>query len=152
MLSANSTETIRNGEKMLKPALKNPQFLLSLMTQLRESPVPEIRHHAALLMKKKLYANFKKLTDNNKHYLKVQLLACIRSETIKATSVSIAGCLAMLAKASFSIGVQWPELFATITEFASSPLEPLRSLNYSILEQVSIEFNQYFLLLLVTFV
>ena len=151
MLSANNTETIRNAEKLLKPALKQPAFLLSLLTQMRESPVPEIRQHAALLMKKKLPALFKKLNLTHQQQLKSQILNVMKSENVKSVSVSVAGCVAMTAKSAFSVGSDWPELFQTVMALSQSPLEAQRCLNYSLLEQVkhivNIIFNLFILII-----
>ena len=137
MLNANNTDTIKQGEKLLKPAQKQPLFLVSLLNQLKESPVPEIRHHAALLLKKSLMKHYKKLTVQNQNALKTEVINIMKRETVKSVSISIAGCVAKLAEAIFSLGPAWPELFALIVELSQSPQDMHRELNFSLLEQVN---------------
>ena len=57
MLSANDTATIKEGEKLLKPFLKTPNCIPSLINQLKTVHSPSVRHHAALLLKKKVARN-----------------------------------------------------------------------------------------------
>jgi len=54
MLSANDTATIKEGERLLKPFLKNPPCIASLLNQLTTVVDISVRHHAALLLKKKV--------------------------------------------------------------------------------------------------
>lgn len=136
MLSANDTESIKEGEKRLKAAQKQPMFLISLLNQLKESPVPEIRHHAALLLKKSFAKSYKKIGSTNQAILKADLLNVMKRETEKTIAVSIAGCVAKLAEAIFSIGPDWPDLFAVIVELSQSSVDAHRELNFSLLEQV----------------
>lgn len=137
LLSANDTNSVKQGEKLLKTASKKPQFLLSLLNQVSGSPVVEIRHHAALLLKKKMEGLFKKLMSSHQAAIKTQLLSILGSEPAKSVAVSIAGCVASAAKASFSVGIDWPELFQAIMVMAQSPNETQRVLNYRLLEQLS---------------
>ena len=136
MLNANNTETIKQGEKLLKPAQKQPLFVVSLLNQLNESPVPEIRHHAALLLKKSLSKHYKKIGAQNQNALKVELLNIMKREGVKSVAISLAGCVAKLAEAIFSIGPTWPELFIAIVELSQSSQESHRELNFSLLEQL----------------
>lgn len=136
LLSANDSSTIKQGEKLLKPVLKKPQFLLSLLNQISISPVAEIRHHAALLLKKKVGGLFKKLMTSHQAAIKSQLLAVLATEPEKSVAVAIAGCIAATAKVSYSLGAEWMELFQTIMTLAQSPTESHRVLNYSLLEQL----------------
>ena len=57
MLSANDTAAIKEGEKLLKPFLKTPNCIPSLINQLKTVNSPSVRHHAALLLKKKVLCN-----------------------------------------------------------------------------------------------
>lgn len=136
MLSANDTNTIKQGERLLKPEMKKPQFMLSLINQISSSPNVQVRHHACLLLKKKIYVHLKKLQSQDAA-IKSQLLSILVSEPEKSIAIAVGGCIAMAAKASFSVGKDWNELFQTIMSLAQSPNEVHRALNYSLLEQLS---------------
>lgn len=126
MLSANDTATIRQGEKILKQYMKNPNSLFALLNQIRGSPEPTIRHHAALLIKKKMEKHFPKLDAANQVALQTEVLNIMKAEPIKVVSIAIAGSVSTLAGVIFSSGAQWPELFGLLMELSQSPTENLR--------------------------
>ena len=138
LLSANSTELVKKGEKQLKPFLKQPACTEHLLNQIQNNEEIVVRHHAALLLKKKLGAFYPKFNAQLKTALKIHLLNLMVSEPDKGVRTSIAGCVAILAKAVFSTSEQWPELFSSLMQMSQDPSEDRRSLNYNLLSQVSV--------------
>lgn len=136
MLSQPDTAVVRQGEKTLKPFLKTSSCILALMNQIRTSPEESIRHHAALLLKKRTAALYSKFNASQKNDLKAQLLIIMTSEPIRSIGTALAGVVASVAKCVFTADNQWPELFALLLKLSQDPNENLRSLNYSLLEQV----------------
>jgi hypothetical protein len=139
MLSQPDTETVKQGEKILKPFLKQSTCILALINQIRSSTKEAIRHHASLLLKKKASTLFNKFTAPQKQELKSQLLLLMTSEPSKSIGVALAGVVASVAKCVLTEG-NWPELFALLMQLSQDPSESLRTLNFSLLEQV-IRFN-----------
>jgi hypothetical protein len=137
MLCANNTETIRAGEKLLKPVTKKASCLMLLENQLRCNPDSGIRHHAALLLKKKMFKFYPKLSAANQGLMRDNILPLLRAEPVKVICVSIAGAVSTLAHAIFSEKKQWPELFATIVQMGQSEREQDRFLCYSLLDQLA---------------
>ena len=137
MLTANDTATIRQAEKILKQFTKQPNCILALLGQVRDSPEATHRHHAALLLKKKIEKHFPSVDASVQNLIKVEIINIMKAEPVKVVSVAIAGSVSTLARSIFSVeGGNWPELFALLMELAQSPIEQLRTLNYSLLEQV----------------
>jgi hypothetical protein len=95
MLSA--PDMVKEGEKLLKPFLKQPSCILALINQIRTSPDGAIRHHAALLLKKRIAALFVKFTSPQKQDLKAQLLLLMTSESTKSIGVALAGSVTSIA-------------------------------------------------------
>src|SRR4051812_14694153 len=91
MLSANDTSTVKKGEKLLKPFLKQPSCILHILNQIRNSPDTSIRHHASLLLKKKLGGFYSKFSAQHQAELKTQLLATMVAEPTKAVGTALAG-------------------------------------------------------------
>jgi HEAT repeat protein len=137
MLTASNTETIRTGEKLLKPISKKATSLMLFMNQLRMNSDAGIRHHAALLLKKKMESHFMKLTPANQHVLRENILPMLRAEPVKVVSVAIAGAVSTLASCTFKDKKQWPELFSNIVQLCQSEREQDRYLCYSLLDQLS---------------
>lgn len=141
MLSANDTNVIKQGEKQLKAFNKRPEFIVALLQQIRTPQNEANRLHAALLLKKiapKLYA---KLSVAQKAETKAHFMGALLSEESKPTGIAIAGAVAALAK-KVLLGKNpetWPELFSSISTLAQDPSERLKTLNFSLLAQVSIE-------------
>jgi len=136
MLSANDTDTVKNGEKLLKTFLKQPESIAHVMNQMQSQQV-SIRHHSALLLKKKVGRHFGKFSATQQNDLKGQLLQILVHESSKPVAIAIAGSIATLAKVIFAKSGEWPELFALLMTLAQDPNESLRSLCYSQLEQLS---------------
>lgn len=135
-LCANDTSVIRKAEKALKPFLKEPNCLPALFQQVQHSQDVSVRHHAALLLKKKLNVLYSKCPAAQKEELKQLILTVIVAEPEKPVRVSLAGAVASLAKGVLSVEGDWPQLFGGLTQLAQDPNEMLRGLSYSLLEQV----------------
>ena len=140
MLCQSNTSVIKEGEKILKAALKSPKFILNLLAQIKTCGREEIRMHAALFMKKKLVSHYPKLNAASQNSLKVELVSALLHENVKQVCVAVIGCVATLAKAVFSIGQEWPELFQTVMQLLQSANELHRFLSFNLLEQVCFYF------------
>jgi hypothetical protein len=136
MLSMNDTKVVSEGEKMLKPFLKQPTCIPSLINQIRTNPDEKIRFHASLLLKKSVGKLLKKFSPAQVQDLKGQFLVIMTSEPTKNIGVALAGVVANVAKNVFASEGNWPELFTLLMQLAQDQKEMMRSLNYSLLEQV----------------
>jgi hypothetical protein len=136
MLSMNDTKVVTEGEKLLKPFLKQPTCIPALINQIRTNPDEKVRHHASLLLKKSTGKLLKKFSQGQVQELKSQFLALMTAEPSKTIGVALAGVVASVAKHVLADGGAWPELFALLMQLAQDPKEMMRSLNYSLLEQV----------------
>jgi predicted site-specific integrase-resolvase len=136
MLSQPETAVVRQGEKLLKPFLKQTSCILPLINQIRSNPDEAVRHHAALLLKRRISVLYGKLSAPQKQDLKLQILTLMISEPSKSVGVALAGVVASVAKCVLTTEHQWPELFGMLLQLSADPKESMRSLNYSLLEQV----------------
>ena len=136
LLSANDTATVKRGEKQLKPFLKQAISAHHLLNQIQNASDVSVRHHAALLLKKKLVVFYPKFNKQQRSELKIHLLNLMVSEPDKGVRTAIAGAVATLAKGIFSTNEDWPELFSSLMQMSQDPNELLRALNYSLLAQV----------------
>ena len=138
MLSQPDTAVVREGEKILKQFLKASSCIAPLINQIRTNPDEAIRHHAALLLKKRAATLYNKFSASQKLDLRGQLLTLMTNEPIKSIGTALAGVVASVAKGVFSTEHQWPELFILLQQLSLDANENHRSLNYSLLEQVTI--------------
>eukprot|EP01038_Epipyxis_sp_PR26KG_P004790 gene4790-6717_t len=143
LLSANDTETIKNGEKLLKPFLKKSNCVRHLLTQIQHSPDVNIRHHAALLLKKKIGLFFSKFKSNEQIQLKTDLITSVVIESAKPVATAIAGSIASLAKHIFQSGGTWDELFGLLISLQQDPMEAHRALTYNLLSQMSEQLSSH---------
>eukprot|EP01032_Pedospumella_encystans_P029078 gene29078-32838_t len=137
LLSANDTATVKKGEKQLKPFLKQPASAHHLLVQIQNSQNPSVRHHAALLLKKKLVVFYPKFNKQHRAELKLHLLHTMISEPDKGVRTAIAGAVSTLAKGVFSAHEEWPELFASLLQMSQDANEGLRVLNFDLLAQLA---------------
>eukprot|EP01041_Mallomonas_annulata_P011769 gene11769-24669_t len=135
-LSANDTTTIRQGEKLLKPFLKKAESLPALLHQVQLSQNVNVRHVAALLIKKRVNVLFGKCNPVQQTELKVTLLNLLMNEAIKAVRTAIAGAIASLSKSAFAYG-SWPEIFELLLRLANDTHESNRDLCYNLLSQLA---------------
>jgi hypothetical protein len=137
MLSQDDSKIIKQGEELLKPFLKHPSCISQLFVQLAGSPDVQVRHHAALLLKKKLAPFYDSFAPAERQQLKAQILVAMQSEAERVVAKGIVGCVANLAKAVFATNDTWQELFATLLSLAQSTNPAYRSINYNLLEQLA---------------
>lgn len=137
-LSANDTATIKKAEKALKPFLKQPASAVHLIQVLRTCQDIPCRHHAALLLKKKISSFYSKYPAPQQAELKKELLNLLLSEPHGLVGTAIAGVISMVAKSIFKANQQWPEMFQLLLQLAQDPNERLRVVNYKLLSEVSI--------------
>jgi len=139
-LSANDTGTIKKAEKALKPFLKKADSAVHLVLILRSCEDISVRHHAALLLKKKLPTFYGKYGAPQQTDLKRELLGLLLSEPNAQVGTAIAGIVAVVAKSIFKAGQEWPELFQLLLQLAQDPNERLRALNFKLLSEVFFSF------------
>jgi hypothetical protein len=137
LLSANDTETVKKGEKMLKSYLKKQISITGLIYQLENSQNVSVRHHAALLLKKKIGVFIQKFSNEQRSSLKLKVLSLLLSESNKAICNAIVGSVASLAKSLFAVNDLWPELFTLLMQLSVDALDNHRALTFSLLEQVN---------------
>ena len=137
MLSQNDTDVVKKGEQFLKPFLKQSSCIPSLVHQLRTSADEQVRHHAAILLKRRANPLLKKFNQTQVRDLKAQFLQLMTAEPSKSIAVALAGAVASISKSIFTTEGNWPELFALLTQLAQDPVEARRALNYSLLEQLA---------------
>ena len=149
MLVTNDTKTIRAAEKQLKVFMKKPASVTSMLNQIHSNPLAEVRHQAALMLKKKMCQHYSKIGAANQQVVRTQIFALLKNESNRSIAVAIAGCISTLAKGVFSVGSHWPELFANLSELGQSTNETYRYLAYSLLEQVRVELLVFIIVWLV---
>jgi hypothetical protein len=137
MLSANDSSTIKTAEKALKPFLKEPSNAAMLMGVLGTCADGAVRHHAALLLRKKLNGFYPKYPATQQTMLKAELIRLILAEPESDVATAIAGAIASTASAAFEMGQQWPELFNLLVQLLAEPEERLRILTFKILGELA---------------
>src|SRR4051812_7304421 len=80
MLSAPETATIKKAEKLLKPFLKQPTSAVHLVNVLGGCPDLACRHHAALLLKKKVGGFYPKYNAQQQAELRGGLIQLLINE------------------------------------------------------------------------
>lgn len=136
MLNANDTAAIGNAEKMLKPFLKHPSSAVPLIHLLRTCQEVPVRHHASLLLKKKLAGYYVKFTAQQQQEIKTQLVSLLLAEPNGAVATGIAGAIAAVASAVFSGHQQWNELFSLLLQLSQDPNERQRVITFKLLTEV----------------
>lgn len=151
MLAVNDTNTVKNGEAMLKPFLKQPSCIPALLNLLSSIEDVNIQHHSALLIKRKLKKLYTKFNEHEKFAIKNQLFQLLIRPYAKVVGISIAGSVAVLASCVMKKDKQpLPELFQALTTLSQSPNDTLRSLNYSLLAQVCFKILYLFFIFIIT--
>lgn len=137
MLSANDTNTIKTAEKALKPLLKQPQNAVLLINVLRTCEEVPVRHHASLLLRKKVGAFYSKYPAKEQTELKAELIRLLLAEPSSEVATGIAGAVAAVAEAAFDLSQSWEELFALLIKLPQEPDERLRLITYKLLTEVN---------------
>ncbi len=138
MLSAPDTAVIKKAEKTLKPFLKQPTSAVHLINVLGGCPDLACRHHAALLLKKKIGTFYPKYNGQQQGELRGGLIQLLINEQDSNVATAIAGVIAVTAKAVFGAKQQWPEVFNLLTQLSQDPNERLRILSFKLLTEVKI--------------
>lgn len=137
-LSTSDTSTIKEAEKMLKPFLKQPSSAVHLVNVLGGCQDVACRHHAALLLKKKIAGYYPKYNAQQQTELKAGLVQLLLNEQVSNVSTAIAGVVAVTASAVFSARQQWPEIFNLLTQLSQDPNERSKILGFKLLTEVSV--------------
>jgi hypothetical protein len=138
MLSAPDTAVIKKAEKLLKPFLKQPTSAVSLVNVLGGCPELACRHHAALLLKKKIGRFYSSYNLQQQQELRGGLIQLLINEQDSNVATGIAGIIGATAKAAFAAKQQWPEVFALLTQLSQDPNERLRILSFKLLTEVNV--------------
>lgn len=136
MLSQPDTQVIRRAEKMLTKWLKDPAAIAALMQQIASSEDVNVRHHAALLLKKKIIVLYGKLNPIHQSELRAALLNTLLNEPVKVVKTALAGVVARLSKSVLSMG-DWGELFALLMQLSQDPNELMRCLCFNLIGQLA---------------
>ena len=136
MLSQPDTQVIRRAEKMLSKWLKDPAAIAALMQQIISSEDVNVRHHAALLLKKKIIVLYGKLNPMLQSELRAGLLNTLLNEPVKVVKTALAGVVARLSKSVLSMGA-WSELFTLLMQLAQDPNEHMRCLCFNLIGQLA---------------
>mgnify|MGYP003386949967 CR=1 FL=1 len=90
-LNTNDTVIIRKAEKALKPFMKTLACVPAMMQQLTTSQDINIRHHSALLLKRRISVLYSKCSVTQREQLKDTMLQLVVSEPNKAVRTAMAG-------------------------------------------------------------
>ena len=90
-LSQNDTAVIRQAEKALKPFMKTLACLPAFINLLSTSQDVNIRHHSALLLKRKISVLYPKCGQPQREQLKDVVLKLVVQEPVKTVRTAIAG-------------------------------------------------------------
>lgn len=138
MLNTNDNDTVHQGEKLLKPFLRNSSCLLPLVQQVVHHADVSIKLQAALLIKRRLPKVYTKISPADKQNLRQQLLQLLVSKQEKVVGTAICGCVASLAKGILTRDKStMPELFQALTELSHHADDRLRGLTYTLLQQLA---------------
>jgi methionyl-tRNA formyltransferase len=116
-------EVRRSAEAALKQAVANPSCIGALLQQLQQSPHPEIRQLAALVIRRRINSHWKNFDPNAQGNIKQMLLTCLVNETQRLVQQSIAMVLVALAK---GMNGQWPELWSNLSQLALHQSDSVR--------------------------
>lgn len=75
----------------MRKFLKDPSAIAALLHQIGHCEDVNVRHHAALLLKKKITVLFGKLNAQSQAELKAALLNILMSEPVKVVATALAG-------------------------------------------------------------
>jgi hypothetical protein len=135
-LSANDTASVKKAEKILKPFLKNSHSAVLLMQVLKNCDDVTARHHAALLLRKKIGGFYSKYNAQQQNTLKTELVGLLMSEPTGNIATAIAGIIAAVAESVYKAKGQWNELFQLLLQLVQDPNEKHRTLTFKLLSEV----------------
>jgi nitrate reductase assembly molybdenum cofactor insertion protein NarJ len=136
-LSANDTASVKKAEKILIPFLKKAHSAVLLMQVLKNCDDVAARHHAALLLRKKISGFYSKYNAQQQNTLKTELVGLLMSEPTGNIATAIAGIIAAVAKSVYKGKGQWNELFQLLLQLVQDPNEKHRTLTFKLLSEVS---------------
>jgi hypothetical protein len=96
-LTQPNTETIRAAELALKPMLKDPRSVASLLTVLKTTKQAAIRHVASVVLRKRIAGHYKNFDATTKMYVKQEILEILSNEPERTVRHGAAGVAAELA-------------------------------------------------------
>jgi len=137
LLCANDSATIKQGEKALKPFLKNASCAIPLMQVLRGGSDDAVRHQAALLLRKKMEKFYPKYNAQQQATLRTELVGFLLSEQTPVIATAIAGMIAATASAIYKNKGQWPEVFQLLLQLVQDPNEKHRILTFKLLSELA---------------
>ena len=102
-LTQPNTDTIRQAEKAMKPLLKDPRCIPSLMQILHKDPnnaavvavaTPPVRHIAAVVLRKRLTGHYAQLDQAYRGLLKAEILQILAHESERSVRNGMVGVAA----------------------------------------------------------
>ncbi len=119
----------------LSARLKHPAFAQLLLHRLAHAADQNLRHLAAVLLKRRLGGHWPKLDDATRHAFKTTLLSHLRAEVAPAVRRATADLLAVVARFALpATAGGWPELLELVSSCAASEHEQWRSLSVLLIE------------------
>ena len=146
-LTQPNTDTIRQAEKAMKPLLKDPRCIPSLMQILHADPnnaavvavaLPQVRHVAAVILRKRLTGHYANLDAQYRSLLKAEILQILAHESERSVRNGMVGVAAAIAKLECTAGgTSWPELFQFLAAAAAHQDPMARELAFSLLSEMT---------------
>ena len=126
------TDTIRQVEAALRRGLAQPTFICDLFEQIQRSPSAELRQLAAVLVRRRIGAQWTKLEQAVRQQLQAILLSRLGSEPERLVRRSLTSVVSVVARHALPRGL-WPELFSFLAECSRSAAAEHRELSMQLL-------------------
>lgn len=120
MMQGPETETIKRATAILKLFMKKADSVVPMMQQLKDSPILEVRQMAAVLMRKRLPALFKKLPEAAQNEVKAALLERLVAEPGRPVRLGVAALISSVAQRLVPDG-KWPDLLSFLLNLSRAP-------------------------------
>ena len=127
-----NTDAIRQVEATLRTALVQPAFVCDLFEILQHSPAPELRQLAAVLVRRRIGANWTKLDASVRVGLQAVLLNRLTVEPERVVRRQMTSVVSVVARHALPNGT-WPELFGFLFECTRSSAAEHRELSMLLL-------------------
>lgn len=127
MLGEPDTNTVKHASDIMKNFMQNPESVAALMQQIQEAPTVQTRQMAAVLLRRKVAAHWKKLPIELREGTKQTLLARLYVEENNLVRMSLAALISILAqKLITDSGELWGELLEFLLKCSESQNESHR--------------------------
>nr|XP_006824744.1 PREDICTED: importin-4-like [Saccoglossus kowalevskii] len=127
---------IQQGTNELREAFKNPAIASALCSVLCGAQNPQIRQFAAVLLRRRIVKQWKKVPPDDQQQLRVTLLQVLTQEPEHVVRHSVAEVVSSIAKHDL-VENKWPELLTFLTEYTRSPVLAHREVGMLVMSSVS---------------